>query len=113
MRKKGERGVCLSSCLSLGAKHRPMANCLTTTVTSGLQHLHKIYTNGKVAIEDLNLVSIPSNLFLNPSLTVLYWGETNPSNICIFPTDIRFLPPHATTLKALIRMLLWMFADAR
>jgi hypothetical protein len=37
------------------------------------------------------------------------WVETNPSNICIFPTDISFTPPHGTTLKALI----WMFADVK
>jgi hypothetical protein len=33
------------------------------------------------------------------------WVETNPSNICIFPTDICFLLPRGTTLKALIWML--------
>ncbi len=43
----------------------------------------------------------------------LQWVETNPSNICIFPTDIDFLLPRGTTLKALIRMLIQMFADIR
>jgi hypothetical protein len=32
------------------------------------------------------------------------WVETNPSNICICPTDIVSLP-NGTTLTALIRML--------
>jgi hypothetical protein len=41
------------------------------------------------------------------------WVETNPSNIRIFTTDICFLRPHGTTLKALIRMLIRMFADVR
>jgi hypothetical protein len=27
------------------------------------------------------------------------WVETNPSNICIFPMDMHFPPPHGTTLK--------------
>jgi hypothetical protein len=36
------------------------------------------------------------------------WVETNPSNICIIPTDIRFLPPHGTTLKALIQMFAYV-----
>ncbi len=41
------------------------------------------------------------------------WVETNSSNILIFPTDICFLPPHGTMLKALIQMLIQMFADVR
>jgi hypothetical protein len=36
----------------------------------------------------------------------LQWVETNPSNICIFPTDICFSLPHGTTLKALIQMFI-------
>jgi hypothetical protein len=39
----------------------------------------------------------------------LQWVEINPSNIRIFPMDIRFLPPHGTMLKALILIL----ADVR
>jgi hypothetical protein len=48
-------------------------------------------------------------LFSSSSLTLQQnkqWVETNPSSICIFPTDIRFPPPHGTILKALIRMLM-------
>jgi hypothetical protein len=44
---------------------------------------------------------------------ILQWVETNPSNIRIFPTDIRFPPPHGTTLKLLIQMLIQMFTDVR
>ncbi len=46
-------------------------------------------------------------------IVIYQWVETNPSNIHIFPTDISFLPPHGTTLKALIQMLIWMFGDVR
>ncbi len=50
----------------------------------------------------------------NIDLIVIYqWVESNPSNICIFPTDICFLLPHGTMLKALIQMLIQMFADVR
>ncbi len=41
------------------------------------------------------------------------WVETNPSNIHFFPIDICFQLPHGTTLKALIQMLIRMFADVR
>ncbi len=46
-------------------------------------------------------------------LSITQWVETKPSNIRIFPTDIRFLLPHGTMLRELIRMLIRMFMDVR
>jgi hypothetical protein len=35
---------------------------------------------------------------IHSSLLGKQWVETNQSNFCIYPTDIRLLPPHGTML---------------
>ncbi len=42
----------------------------------------------------------PSSLMKGKMSLCLQWVETNQSNFCIYPTDIRLSPPHGTTLMA-------------
>jgi hypothetical protein len=69
----------------------------------------------------LSLIFVGTGVIQEPHVTqterlvggMVQWAETNPSNICIFPTDICFLLPHGIMLKVLIRMLIRMLADVR
>jgi hypothetical protein len=55
-------------------------------------------------IEKKRGISIVLKVMLpfTPAIGYMQWVETNPSNICIFPTDMHFISPHGTTLKAFV-----------
>jgi hypothetical protein len=60
----------------------------------------------------------PTTFFLQSSPSTIFklerqWVENNPSNICIFPMDIRFYRRSLTVLRKRLLRMLTAFADVK